>query len=337
MNDAYLTLTLHPSEFPERQREALLAALRERQLPGWLLYHSPAQAQRWLEYHATWSPSRTDPALHALYAQAYREGAAQVGAGGAHVVGVGCGGGTKDADLLDALREGSAPAALHDGRLHYSALDASPALVAEAALQARRRHPDVRVHPLVVDLTTAPALEDWLGPSAPATPRVYTCFGMLPNLHPRDFPAWLASLVRPQDVLLVSANLSPRGLTADAAVVLQQYDNPPAREWFAGVLAELGLARNAYVLTVDARPLEVGAAGEGAWQVRVSAVLREPATLTVYEQTLEFAVGHRLTLFHSLRFTVDAARDLLAKAGLPPQQHWVGAGGEEGVFLCRAG
>lgn len=335
-DDSFLSLSLHASEYPARQREALLESLRAGRLPGRLLYLSPAQAQRWLDYHAAWSPSRTDEALHALYAKAYRAAAeALAGAGGppdtVNLVGVGAGGGTKDAELLAAL--GAGPAA----QLHYTPLDASPALVAEAALQARRRAPAVALHPLVVDLAAGPALEDWLGAHAGNAPRVVSCFGMLPNMDATALPAWLAAHLRPEDVLLLSANLSPRGLTEDGPHILLQYDNLPARAWYNGVLSELGLPRSAYALAVEARPLESGAAGEGAWRVCVEALLREEAELTLYDETLAFALGQRLSVFHSQRFTVAAARGLLERAGLAVQQHWEGAAGEEGIFLCRLG
>jgi uncharacterized SAM-dependent methyltransferase len=333
MNDEFLPIALHASEHPRRQREALLESLRALRLPGKLLYQSPGQAQRWLDYHAAWSPSRTDAALQRLYGQAFSAAAAGLEAGACLLVGLGSGGGSKDADLLERLAKGRKGAPLH-----YAPLDASPALVCEAALQARRRRPEVALHPLVANVADAPVLEAWLEHAAPGAVRVYSCLGMLPNLDVRAFPAWLAGLLRPRDALLVSANLAPQHLGSDGARILLQYDNPPARAWYRGALSELGIPPAAYALDVSARPLAeaeaLGLSGETAWQVAVRAALREDVQITLYGEELRFPAGRRLEVFHSHRFTVAAAERVLQAAGLHVSQRWVGAAGEEGIFLC---
>jgi uncharacterized SAM-dependent methyltransferase len=334
MSDPLLTLTLHPSEYPAAQREDVLSALRALRLPGKLLYQSPAQAQRWLDYHAAWSPSRTDKALRTQYGRSYRAAAEALGRAPAMLVGVGSGGGSKDADLLERMARAA------QGRaLCYVPLDASAALAAEAALLVRQRCPDAAVHPLVADLAAAPELEDWLEAAAPGAQRVYSCLGVLPNVDLLAFPAWLAGLLRAGDVLLVSANLSPAGMTADGARILMQYDNPLARAWYYGALDELGFSQRAYALDISARPLEeagaLGLTGEAAWQIAVRAALRETVVLTLQGESLRFPAGRRLEVFHSHRFTAEATERLLESAGLAVTGRWVGAGGEEGIFLCR--
>ncbi|HKI98721.1 MAG TPA: L-histidine N(alpha)-methyltransferase [bacterium] len=336
MNDTFLPITLHASEYPEARREALLASLRALELPGKLLYESPAQAQRWLDYHAAWSPSRTDAALRTLYGKAFRAAVEAVGDNPVLLVGVGSGGGSKDADLLHRLSD-AAP----ERHLHYAPLDASGALVAEAALLARRRCKGVALHPLVADMAASPELEHWLEAIVPKARRIYTAFGVLPNLDVRTFPAWLAGLLRPGDVVLVSANLSPEGMTADGARILMQYDNVLARAWYVGALAELGVSARTFALDIAARPLAEGPAlgltNESAWQVAVRAALRETVSITLHGEALRFPSGRRLEVFHSHRFTADGGATLLEAAGLPVAERWVGAQGEEGIYLCRRG
>ena len=354
MTDAFLPISLHASALPAPQREGLQAALRARRLPGALLYQSPAQAQRWLDYHAAWSPSRTDAGLRALYDEAFRvaatalhggpQGRSPRGAGPSGVtverpallLGVGCGGGSKDADLLRRLADAG------PGRpLAYVPLDASAPLVAEAALQARRRCPAARLHPLVADVAAAPALGAWLDAAAPGAARLLSAIGMLPNQDVHTFPAWLAGLLRPGDAILISANLSPDGLDPDGPRILRQYDNPPARDWYTGALAELGLPGDLYTLDVVARPLPerlpAAIAPGAAWQIAAQAVLHGPLRLAVYGQPLTFPAGTRLTVFETLRFTADAAATLLEAAGLHVTQRWIGGADEEGLFLCAKG
>jgi uncharacterized SAM-dependent methyltransferase len=335
VNEATLPLTLHASAWPEAQRTALLEALRAGRVPGAHLYQSPAQAQRWLAYHAAWSPSRADAALHEVYAAAARAAAARV-SGPALVLGLGSGGGRKDARLLAALTPGARGAPLH-----YAPVDASAALAAEAALHVRAERPGTLPHLLVADLETLPALGPWLaGTGVGALPRVLTCYGMLPNMDAGRFPAWVAGLLRAEDALLISANLSPRGLATDGARIAAQYDNPPARAWYAGALSELGVAAAAHALEIGAEPLPAPLAGlpaNAAWQVAVRARLREALTLAVHGERLDYPAGQRLAVFHSLRFTAEGARALLEGAGLRVRERWLGAGGEEGVFLCTRG
>lgn len=346
----------------------MVAALRAGRVPGRLLYQSPAQARRWLAYHQAWSPSRTDSSLEALYrAAANVAGAAVTGANvtGANVaagmaarssgpgqermagvllLGLGCGGGRKDAAVLEALAERGAasmgPEALTPaGRLAYAPVDAAPELVLEAAREARLRLPGVALHPLVADLSAAPSLARWPGGPVAGFQRLYTCYGMLPNMDHRTFPRWLAGLVGPGDRLLVSANLFPGdGGSPPASVragILAQYDNLPARRWYAGCLGELGLAAEAYALTVTTQPLQdAEGALAGAFQVVVRAEMRAEVGLSLLGETIRFGAGDALEVFHSNRFSAAAARQLLTGAGLRVLDTWLHGSGEEGIFAC---
>src|SRR5262245_4881976 len=95
-----VTLTVHDSQYPARVAEQLRRGLRIRQLPGKFLYDSPAQAQRWLAYHQAYSPSRTEPALLALYQQAFQAALQALSPSVLHYISLGCGGGTKDVRFL---------------------------------------------------------------------------------------------------------------------------------------------------------------------------------------------------------------------------------------------
>lgn len=326
-----IAVHVDPSEFPTAAREALWAELARGRLPGKLLYQSPAQAARWLAYHDAWSPSRAAAAVRRMYGEALATAARDAAAEGrgALCVGLGCGGGHKDRILLDAAAaQGAAP-------LAYVPLDASAPLVLEAALHAREGHPDLPVHPLVADLSAEPPLGGWLdGLPEAAAPRAFTCFGMLPNLEPGTFPGYLAGLLRPEDRLLLSANLSPHGHAADRAAILAQYDNPPARAWYAGALRELGLDADTAPLEIETGPIPGMADGEAAWRVVVTARLQRDAVLALYDREVPLGAGSTLTVFRSHRFTDAAARDLLEAAGLALAETWVDPSGEEGIYLC---
>jgi SAM-dependent methyltransferase len=309
------TVEVHPSQFREQVQRRLLAAVTERRLPARFLYDSPAQAARWLAYHTAWSPSRTEARLLALYDRAFDAALEATSGPALSYVSLGCGGGAKDARLLARAQA--------QGRRTYPVLtDTSPSLVVEAMLKA----PGARG--LVVDLEAEPERAAFIDDAAPA---VVTAFGMVPNLDHARFLRWLARFLGPEDRALVSANLHPRPWPEAAAAVLPQYDNPEARAWYAGGLAELGLIDPE--VAIESRPL---AADGGAWRVEVRAESRAPARLRVFDVETDLAAGETFHAFFSNRFTPPAFEAELTSAGLEAEARWLFEGEEEGIWLARA-
>jgi uncharacterized SAM-dependent methyltransferase len=327
---SFLPIAVHESRFPGRRSEAARAAFAQGRLPGWLLYEGEGQANRWLAYHAAWSPARREDELRGLYRRAFAAAWAALGPGSPHLVSLGCGGGGKDSDALDML-----PGA-GGARCHYTPLDASLALVLLAAQRVTDRHTLLGCHPLVADLEMLPALDGWLtGQDGGGCRRLVTCFGMIPNLDPETFPRYVAGLLRAGDGLLISANLSPTGHGADGARILAQYDNPEARAWYLGALAALGLSPEGADLAIASRPLSNDG---GWWRIEAVARPRRPVRIVVDGVAWDLAAGAPLRVFASNRFTLPAIRALLEQAGLVVAEQWIHAGGEEGIFRCgRAG
>src|SRR5882762_2601344 len=96
-------VAIHASQFPENVRRDLLASLRTRRVNHKFHYDSVKQTQKWLALHQACSPSRTDPDCAAIYNRSFAAAAARIEAPCAHVIGLGCGGGQKDARLLKLL------------------------------------------------------------------------------------------------------------------------------------------------------------------------------------------------------------------------------------------
>ncbi len=331
MAEIPLELTVHRSALPERSAAGLLRQLRRGTLPGWWLYQSPAQARRWAAYHRAYAPSRTDHRMAALFREAFTWTAARMGGAPTALVGLGCGDGRKDRELLKFLTRSAGPQPRSG--LAYFPLDSSPPLVREAALRVKKALPAVRLRALVADLSSEPALRRWLPPRL-SGPRLFTCFGVVPTLDSRSFPRYLGHLPARGDGLLLSANLSPEGLEADRALILPQYDNPPAHRWYEGALEALGVPAGAAVLAVGAEPL---APDGSAWRVVVEAVFRERVSLNGLGKVLVLPRGARLEVFFSNRFTAPAFRKVLASAGLTREREWIHPSGEEGVFFCTRG
>ena len=322
-----MMLTFHESQYPEQVALQCRQGLRARQLPGRLLYDSPAQAQRWLAYHQAYSPSRTEPELLALYERSFQAALAALPRRPLHYVSLGCGGGTKDALFVRrALDRGSA--------LHVSPTDTSAALVLETMLRLQASFPALSASPLVVDLAAEPDLAPWLAQQeANGATRVFGCFGIIPNFDHTALLAYLRRLLRPDDLLLLSANLSPGPYGSAAAQrILPQYDNPLAHAWFTGLLDSLGFAASDLRLSVRARPLR----DDGhVWRIQADAHVLQDVRLALYEESFDFREGGVLEVFFSNRFTPAAMPQVLNDAGFNVRQTWVLDSQEEGIYLCR--
>lgn len=309
-------LSVHPSRYPEASTARLRQALESRRLPGRFLYDSPAQAGRWLAYHQAYSPSRTDRDVELRYDDAFRATARHF-SGDLEVVGLGCGGGRKDARLLQSA----------EGRARYVPVDTSPSLVVQSALEAGTSAS--AMNPLVIDLESSMKPNPF-GPRD--VPRLFSAFGMIPNFELDDFGPRLAAWLRPEDLALLSFNLSPGRFDRARDRILPQYDNAPGRAWMWGALNELGLFEADARLEVSAQPMTPS--GE-VWRVEAWCRLERDARCPMPWGEVPLDRGDRLRVLISNRLTVEAAQNQLRAWHLAPISRWISASGEEGVWLVR--
>lgn len=322
-----VTLTFHESQYPSQVAARLRHGLRVRRLPGKFLYEFPAQAQRWLVYHQAYSPSRTEPALLELYQHSFQAALQTLTASSLHYISLGCGGGTKDALFLQQ-------AVPRCETVCFTPMDTSAALVVETMLRLRSALPDLPGFPLVVDLEVEPDLTPFLQqPEAPATQRLFGCFGMLPNFDYRTFLPYVRRLMRPTDLLLLSANLSPCPYPDAGPHIVPQYDNPLAHVWFVGLPESLGFSASDLALHIEAQALRPDG---HVWQIRAKARLLRQVHLTLHDESFVFHPGEQLHLFFSNRFTPQVMPQVLAEAGLTLVKAFLFASQEEGIYLCTA-
>jgi SAM-dependent methyltransferase len=316
-------VAVHSSQFPESAREALLECLRRRSIAPKFLYQSHRQAQLWLALHRAHSPAWLDPDCAAIYERAFAAAAGAAPNRPARLIGLGCGGGYKEARLLRAL-------AAAGRKLSYVPCDVSLPLVLESAREAAGACPGLSCQPLVCDVSLADDLPEILSQAERDEQRILTFFGMIPNFEPAGILARLAKLVRPGDLLLLSANLAPGpDYRAGVLRVLPGYDNPETRAWLLAFLFDLGVEPGD-----GAAEFSVEAAAELYRIVADFHFARERA-LEVYERRFLFRPGDSVRLFFSYRYTPDRIRLLLGSHQLGTPGQWITASGEEGVFLCQ--
>ena len=323
-----LSVNIHPSLFPAAVRHDLLAALKARRVPSRCHYESLRQAQKWLDLHRAYAPSARDPDCGSAFAKAYRVVTGTFRASRVELVGLCCGDGSKEAEILAGL--GQAGKAVV-----YRPCDGSLPLVLAAALAAAKVQPQETIHPQLCDFQNAEDLASFLAPAAGGrqSRRLVTFFGAVPNFSPRLVATRLADILRPGDQLLLSANLVPgRGSRQDWERLRQQYDNPLTREWLGLFLSDLGIPATAGQLQTVLEPCP-----EASGLRRISVYFRfsQPAEIRIYDECRRYRAGERLRLFFSYRYTPELLSGMLGKKGLSLAGQWLAQSGEEGVFWLR--
>ena len=314
-------MIVHQSQFPHAVQRQLLNGLRLGRVPPKFLYDGDRQTQKWLAVHRAHSPSRTDAGVQSIYDRSFDESLGQAAGGSICLIGLGCGGGQKDTRYLAKLKSiGST--------INYVPCDVSQAMTRVAREAAAAELPLERIHPIVCDLANAPDLDQVLDTIvSPETKRVFTFFGMIPNLEPDVVLPRLAELLLEGDQLLLSANLAP-GVDYRSGVetVLPQYDNAETRGWLMSFLVELGVPSPAGKLRFGIEEID------GLLRIVADFEFSESLELSIGDELCEFAAGRALRLFFSYRHTEKTLAMRLAKHSLAIAASQIDSSAEEGVF-----
>jgi L-histidine Nalpha-methyltransferase len=322
--NAIAQVAIHASQFPENVRHDLLRSLRSRKIAHKFHYDSVKQTQKWLALHQQFSPSRYDADCLAVYEESFEAATQTITSKAVHVIGLGCGGGQKDTRLLRMLKaEGK--------EVFYTPSDVAMAMVLTARQAALSVAPEKNCFPLVCDLETAddlPTVFD--SPAASHASRIITFFGMIPNSKPEVILPKLASLVRPKDFLLFSANLAPgKDYAAGVTKILPQYDNAPTRDWLLTFLLDLGVEKSDGELR-----FEIETKG-GLMRVAAYYRFKRARRIEIEDEQFNFKRGWKIRLFFSYRYTPERIAKILAAHKLEVREQWITESEEEGVLLCR--
>ncbi len=304
---ATANVAFHSSQFPEQIRRDLLKSLRSRRIAHKFHYDSVKQTQKWLALHQQFSPSRNDQNCRAIYEHGFDAVARTAGREAIHLIGLGCGGGQKDSRLIQALKR-------RENEIFYTPCDVASAMVLTARETALSVLSNERIFPFVCDLQTADDLPAALSvPGTRRARRIVTFFGMIPNFEPQDILPKLASLVRPKDILLFSANLAPgNDYAAGLRRILPQYDNTPTREWLMTFLTDLGITES------DGKMLfEIEDSQDGLKRIAAYFSFVRTCKIKIDADLFAFKAGAAIRLFFSYRYTPESVHDLLAGAQSP--------------------
>lgn len=323
----FTSITLHESQWPDRLARQLREGLESRRIAPKYHYESARQVRKWLRLHESVSPARQDPGVLGSYEAAFEATATELGSTPVHLVALGCGGGRKEARLLERLR----PATRN---IHFTPVDVGTAVLI-ATLRATQAivRPE-HCSPLVCDLNEADAVAAFLDQRhEEPTTRLVTFFGMIPSFEPGSTVRVLDRLVRSGDFLLTSANLAPgRDYESGVQRVLPQYENELTRDWLMTLLRDLGAEP-----TSGGLEFSLERCPTHAWLLRIEAnfLFRRETTLFVEREPIRFKQGEKLLTFFSYRHTFATLARLLADLTLERLGAWPSDSGEEAVILYR--
>lgn len=324
-----VNVSIHPSQHPQCVENELLRCLNARSVNPKFHYLTYKQSEKWLRLHAAYSPSRIDPKCAAIYDEAFAAIAGLVSTPLVELIGLGCGGGQKDARILRAL---CAP----DRDISYVPCDASVALVLTAREAALGASPRAQCYPLVCDLASADMSEAlaslaYQRGNAPEHSRVISFFGMVPNFEPSVIFPRIAPLLTGSSWLLLSANLAP-GPDYDAGMrtILPGYDNALTRDWLLQFLFDIGVEPSDGTIQFG---VEEGEAN--LKRVTADFQFASDQAFTVQGRDFNFASGEKIRLFYSYRYTAARMAASLDLHGIEVLRQWATPSDEEAVFLCR--
>lgn len=319
-------ILIHASQFPENVRRDLLESLRTRKINHKFHYDSVKQTQKWLALHQIHSPSRNDKDCRAIYENSFVAAAAKIKSKSVHVIGLGCGGGQKDARLLKLLKA-------RGREIFYTPCDVSSAMVLTARKTALAVLPENNCFPFVCDLAMASDLPEFFEKQKiKNAARLITFFGMIPNFEPEQILPKLASLIRPKDFLLFSTNLAPGKIyAAGMEKILPQYDNAPTRDWLMTFLLDLGIEKRDGELRFEIETVKMN----GLKRVAAAFRFKHARQIGIENEIFHFKRGVEIRLFFSYRHTPERICKILADYKLDVCGQWITKSEEEGVFLCR--
>ena len=322
--NAFRPVWIHPSVRTEAQSRKRLESLQRGEIDHGFHYQGLKQAELWLKVHRRHAPLFADPSFAEIFRAIAAETASELAGRAVHVIGLGPGGGEKEAWVLEALRSTGC-------RLRYTPVDTGLEL---ALLSAEAAEPwvEAEIQPVVGDLSLLEEFPPWLERYPQDELRVYTAFGLTPNFLPGQIFPWLSAALREEDVLLLSANLAPaedgseEAYHAACGKILPQYDNPETLAWLRHILADWGIAPllGEPCFQIQAMDGLLGFVAHCRWLSDVS--------FPWEGQPFSARHGERLRLFFSLRYTPGRLAAVLGQYGLSLKPGHVTPCGQEGVW-----
>jgi L-histidine N-alpha-methyltransferase len=318
---------VHPSQFPQKVYQDYIQGFINKKIDHKFHYDSVKQSQKWLRIHDSYSPARNNDDGILCYQRCFQHLKDKIGS---HVdldlIGLGCGGGEKDKSLLITLA-GSYRS------LTYYPVDVSLSLSLISAQKVRDYSSNVEIMPIVCDLLSAGDLVTGIQSQQAKRSKIVTFFGMIPNFLPHEILPILARFIDQEDILLMSANLSPgEDYLAGIDKILFQYDNDLTRDWLMTILLDVGLHKDDGEICFS---IKDDLMEPGLKRINCTFKVSRKIDLNIDNNRIQWQEGDEVQLFFSYRYTSPKLETVLRQYQLSLVDYWEGANQEEGVYLIR--
>lgn len=324
----YESLFFHSSQYPAALEKSMHDSLKYRKIDSKFHYLTYRQSARWLKVHQTYSPWLTDKDCQEMYQQGFKFIGELLTMQPTLVVSLGCGNGQKDGQLLRLALDAGAG-------VGYVAVDAAPALVLEAALNARETISELEPLCVVCDLLKAENLHSfWEGRFGETDRKIFLLLGLLPNMPPEKPLEQIRRWMKDQDLLMLSANLAPgRHLETGCKEIISQYHNPETRRWLETLLDDLDIPKDSYDLNFCVRKAKAEKISYGKIIGEATFTRNVEIEYCGFDYPIE--EGEKIELFYSNRFQPEAVNELVEKMGYTIEKAWVAGSEEEGIWILK--
>jgi uncharacterized SAM-dependent methyltransferase len=329
--DRFIVVSISPMIFhsssrsPQKVLQKQISFLKKGIVDPSLHYHSPRQSEAWEKVFQAHCPVLRDKSFVAIYRQLFsRFSSSQTKA--FHLIGLGCGTGVKEQWIGRSMRR------VGKDLRHFTAVDVSEEL---CRMSMKKLNPLSRRNPQawVMDLDGVGSLRKWLDHENRSERRVYTFFGLVPNLASESVSKIWRALLRPGDQLLISANLAPVSESdesdLDQAVkrILPQYRNQETRRWLEILFREQGISKKWI------SPLRFEIENQkGLRSIVVRTDILRDFKWSMGTQALDMKKSQSLKVFQSRRWTPQAFEKWMVKSGLKIRESRITPNREEGVW-----
>lgn len=224
-----MNIHFHSSSSPEKVLKKQLRFLKKGIIDPSLHYHSLNQAKAWSRVFQKHCPVVHRTSFQRVYRDIFKEISLPINKK-IHLIGLGCGVGTKEELLAKTLFQ---KGALLD---RFTAVDVSADLCL-TSMNRLKKWTHLIPQSWVMDLDFIQDFRKSLDRCSVSERRLYTFFGLVPNFEPQKVLRLFRKLLRPQDRLLVSAHLNPvdnrdeSDSEAGMMKILPQYQNRETKRW----------------------------------------------------------------------------------------------------------
>jgi len=302
-------LIIHPDLNEQTLERERILCLKQGKVDPKFHYETQKQSDLWLKVHEQFAPP-TD--VSSLYQEAGQFLFGLIKPKASTLLSLGCGGGEKDITILRKLPLD----------VNFIPTDISIPLLQAVAQRAKRE--GLRVgSPLAFNIFSTENIRNFIGPHL-SRQNIFTSFGLIPNFHPQEILPTIHSLLQPEDYLLFSANLAPRGIDE----ILPQYNNQPTKDWLAEFLQRFGEAKGQITISTTRE--------EQLDFISARFIFSATSILATGGKEFVFEPGEQIDLFTSYRYTKDSIKRIFSEHHIEVAKEFISQNGEDGVFVCQA-